>query len=340
MAETIDLNTLTPQAVASGDKVLGVGSGGGLKLSSFEQLMEAVRANIQIGGRNLIPDTSKEWMQTYISGFSNIFISQKYEKFGLAAGDTVTLSADVNNTTSKTISLDIELMTDESHRFQYKSRRLAPGESGKLVATATLTPEFSIIRLRFSNPDGNTNAGGEYMLVRKLKFELGNIATDWTPAPENSWGGVSLRFADTYAGMQKGGRHERYGDIGECAEISPDSVLSFRDVDAVCRFLEYAIQGESGFGRKHCNEFIWISGNGFQSSQNPGTIFNGWGEKSGELPEGNWIVLLSPRSVSEIHIHSAATHNPVRESGNPRLVRHWGNLDRLVYSVTRKEVAA
>lgn len=31
MAETIDLNTLTPQAVASGDKVLGVGSGGGLK---------------------------------------------------------------------------------------------------------------------------------------------------------------------------------------------------------------------------------------------------------------------------------------------------------------------
>lgn len=181
--------------------------------------------DLQIGGRNLLPDTKNMsgyvkspnvTLETDTEGITaatyaatdtlgwNCIQTRKPIPFSVARGKTATLSfwvrsddyAAINAENNRGLNVTLALCTGTSGtRTLYKS--LAGGlttvltdDWQKITWTVTLTDDF------FSSGTGTIDDDTRLyvqvfdyslhsMQVKKLKLELGNTATDWTPAPED-----------------------------------------------------------------------------------------------------------------------------------------------------------
>ena len=205
MTETRNAHEGAVTYIADDDLVMVVGPNGGLHPISFTNLMKAVRGGIQIGGRNLIQNSAKftGWVSKN-SGMQNdgtygIFTVKKTEAawFGVykiinyEAGNYYTFSF---HSTS----------TNVAGYLKYSS-------SGNYGVTQTASFS-SVIKTVVPIGDGwyrhsftakCTNSGAAMTLIEagntdeKIRFcapklEIGNVPTDWSPAPEDyasSWGG-------------------------------------------------------------------------------------------------------------------------------------------------------
>lgn len=179
MSKTIKANQGAVTSIGDTDLVMVEGANGGYRPISFSALMAAIRGGIQIGGRNLLKNTIDKkvtsstltWFATYPSSdellqLLPLTLSCKYHKIGNPSG-SISLGAAVAENWFPQANLTKESISD----------------SGTLVVylNSNTYQKISIF--------AQSTTGVE---LYDFKLERGNMATDWTPAPEDLsdlWGG-------------------------------------------------------------------------------------------------------------------------------------------------------
>lgn len=153
-------------------------SGEVLERMEAERFMELLRASIQIGGRNLIPNSKQISVRSSSSNYNHSAISDPFE---VKAGDMFTASFGA-----------VELTGSQSQNFQVA---IADRVKDIILAKFTLGPDAKTATavvsadndnasiLLYSGTSGST--ANKSIKVTNLKLERGNIASDWTPAPED-----------------------------------------------------------------------------------------------------------------------------------------------------------
>lgn len=166
-------------------------------------------SDIQIGGRNLILNSDKEYVMGY--GIPNTTWTDGYAYIGLPTtrltdeilpqNNAFLLHPEAGKTYTQTIWIETDANIIDLNAAQVswftgkyghvlvaaKIIKLADN-SYKLTSTYTVTKGDSDIRLfdilhLFSALDISNS--GTYLKFGKLKVEQGNVSTDWTPAPED-----------------------------------------------------------------------------------------------------------------------------------------------------------
>lgn len=139
-------------------------------------------AKVQVGGRNYYKDSEKIRTSTRFFPFPmHPYLSQEN------IGETWTLSFDIKINEGGEIR--------PLHFYHYQNNRFG------LKASADITPNKEWKRFTFTGPvifsnDDTRYSRGEMALydyggnnsysVRRIKLEKGNVATDWSPAPEDA----------------------------------------------------------------------------------------------------------------------------------------------------------
>lgn len=188
MSDGIKLNQGVVTSLATTDLVVAADSVGSLRPISFANLMQLIRDNIKIGGRNLLKGANSD-----ISSNNQIFIG-KYE-FGdtlPVKGETYTLSLCYS---LKGTSIRASLFGGEIYNpFTFTTN----GERIVEQKTMIVSPEIpSYITSAKGFHFYRTNIGDSYpAIIHWAVLTKGNLGVvDWSPAPEDLWGGgKTLRY--------------------------------------------------------------------------------------------------------------------------------------------------
>ena len=150
---------------------------------------------LEVGGRNYLLNTSNSVAKTYTFSGWQQYVQSDFPVSDdilskLTNGQDVTLSVYIENTTEYAVGVMFMVYTpDDTYGYrQYISTDvdggcIEPGESGYVRFTCTLTVDTVTsvaIALRHKEVTGNSTVN-----VHSWKLEVGNKATDWTPAPED-----------------------------------------------------------------------------------------------------------------------------------------------------------
>lgn len=159
---------------------------------------------IVVGGRNLIKGTTNTWIEVNTGQwYTNIIAQVKpIELYGLKVGDTVTFSVDINGGEHGAISRftfysDIKGTTD---KVAYTGNLISKGTIGKSVITHTITSKELYVELCMQN--GETTYTSNVIKYKGPKLEIGNKATDWTPAPEDVDNAINEEHTDRQSAIE------------------------------------------------------------------------------------------------------------------------------------------
>ena len=166
------------------------------------KLAVSVVDKLEVGGRNYLLGTGGDpqtytfsgWQKYLLNETQGVKTFQASDKLlsKMISGQTVTLSADIQNTTdTNEVGLMLMVYTPdtESGYRQYTIVNsdgigIKPGESGRAYITATLdVGSITSVAIALRHNDSTTTEST--VIIDRLKLELGNKPTDWTPAPED-----------------------------------------------------------------------------------------------------------------------------------------------------------
>ena len=148
--------------------------------------------NLNVGGVNLMRNTTRDYVKFTGSGWSVDYLTPNHQAVDtpVEGGETYTFSAWVKNDKSSTGRVDLEIYqyNANSENKQNGSSSevgvwVSPGEEKRLVFTKTLLADTT--RVRFHTRNKNNNGTVTYW-TKMAQVEKGNIATDWSPAPEDT----------------------------------------------------------------------------------------------------------------------------------------------------------
>ncbi len=162
-----------------GSQLLLVDSSGVvLERMEAERFMELLRASIQIGGRNLIQNSKQISTGPNSSNFYHTVISDAFE---VKAGDMFTASfGAVELTGSQSQNFQVSII-DRVKNITFARFILGPDAK---TATAVVSADCDNAKIiLYTGISGST--ANKSIKVTNLKLERGNIASDWTPAPED-----------------------------------------------------------------------------------------------------------------------------------------------------------
>ena len=131
---------------------------------------------------NLATNTTAEWFYEVAKAFT------KFSDTPLTPGKQITFSADVMGTVPQVV-LRYDINDGTAGKQHYKNFDINNTNWTRISITAT--PTSTDTRLYFRIQGGINNqfmkgwTGGETLKFRYVKIEEGNVATDWTPAPED-----------------------------------------------------------------------------------------------------------------------------------------------------------
>lgn len=207
MSEPIKLNSGVVATLGDTDRVVGCDSTGALRSISIAALLAQIRDSIHIGGRNLIPDSAKftGWtakQNGYVpDGTDGIFSVRKstgsylgaYRRMSFVAGNAYTFS--VYTDSPDNISLYIKYVNDvygtQTANFgdvKRASRQISQNWYQVSATAMCTTSGTALIEVESNNiPSTQT------IRYCAPKLEIGNIPTDWSPAPEDLSGGGNLQ---------------------------------------------------------------------------------------------------------------------------------------------------
>jgi len=155
--------------------------------------------DLQIGGTNLLPGTSNGIGWSYTRFNNNTFegdtVGANVEKYiqsdnyriSLYSGQQLTISFE-HKETSNTQSTEFFLLGSSPNiNIQYPTSTTWKKESFTFTIPSgwgTIDNPITNVYARFDN-NGSTNGQVSTLSVRNIKLEVGNKATDWSPAPED-----------------------------------------------------------------------------------------------------------------------------------------------------------
>ena len=166
-------------------------------LLSLENRLKSSIKNIQIGGRNLITDSKNERYKEYKGTVED------YIYYGIVGGTlekntTYTLSLEYKSENIR--SIDLFFINDGFTQTPNKNIPNTNGEWKRETFTFTTQPNLSPKgSIRIDNNGSDTGNVTSKLWTRNVKLEKGNIATDWTPAPEDIENQISTAKTATEA---------------------------------------------------------------------------------------------------------------------------------------------
>ena len=191
------VDALTGRVTTAESKITQNANSISLKITASEATNIANNAvnNLQIGGRNYSRNTAKE--KSYQNGAVGYL---GYPTSGLKKGDNIVVSFEINvnivNWTSGIKLLQFNNMYGYMSFYGFPQsdnkkgwlKRTAKLTIGNVYNSSTPTNETMVSEpyLRCDNASTELANNGSYIRVRKLKVEIGNKATDWSLAPEDT----------------------------------------------------------------------------------------------------------------------------------------------------------
>ncbi|PAE90949.1 phage tail spike protein, partial [Shouchella clausii] len=163
-----------------------------LRADQFSTSITELRSdfdNLEIGGRNMLTDTSKDF-RTYdrTSTWGDWTHNSSATDIPVKPGETYTariyLRAHEGN--QKNVCIMVRTHTEDgvNTRTDFWGNWVAPGEEGYSTVTLTVPAgrtRLTVYAIRFSSNE-STRSIVDY---KELKLEKGSMPTDWTPAPED-----------------------------------------------------------------------------------------------------------------------------------------------------------
>ena len=146
--------------------------------------------NVNVGGRNLILDTSdSEW--SFANNTSDKYLISNYAKQNIKSTDTLTLSVEAKGSVG--MYFDIYFRVGTTGHYSPVENYFIPGfevttSYQKFTFTGLAKEDLTNItgiRIRQNTTMHGGSASVGTLYIKKLKLEIGNVATDWTPAPED-----------------------------------------------------------------------------------------------------------------------------------------------------------
>lgn len=146
--------------------------------------------NLQVGGRNLLK-YSKGEIVLRNSTFNEV--TKEYlitnEEGLIGDNTTVTISADIK-TNGHVKDMEFMLFDNNVKNIPSKKFDNLPTTYTRMSATITTQPhqtgeDWSTAHIRFDNNATDSEGTEALLYIRNPKVEIGNIATGWTPAPED-----------------------------------------------------------------------------------------------------------------------------------------------------------
>ena len=191
------VDALTGRVATAESKITQNANSISLKITASEATNIANNAvnNLQIGGRNYSRNTAKE--KSYQNGAAG---NLGYPTSGLKKGDNIIVSFEINvnivNWTSGIKMLQFNNMYNYMSFYKFPQsdnkkgwlKRTAKLTIGNVYDSSTPTNETMVSEpyLRCDNASTELANNGSYIKVRKFKVEIGNKATDWSLAPEDT----------------------------------------------------------------------------------------------------------------------------------------------------------
>lgn len=166
-------------------------------LLSLENRLKSSIKNIQIGGRNLIADSKNERYKEYRGTVED------YIYYGIVGGTlekntTYTLSLEYKSENIR--SVEIFFINEGFSQTPNKNIPNTNGEWKRETFTFTTQPNLSPKgSIRIDNNGSDMGNVTSKLWTRNVKLEKGNIATDWTPAPEDLESQISTAKTATEA---------------------------------------------------------------------------------------------------------------------------------------------
>lgn len=152
--------------------------------------------NLQIGGTNLLKNTSNVWTDVEVTNSASTVIGEiVIADAGLKVGDTITVSAHIKPLVKSQLRIRIDWVDESNNRTSnYSNSVITKGEEGISSLTLTVPEGYIKIRIRIANYNTTTETSTTVEQYRCLKLERGSKATDWTPALEESAKTVDVEY--------------------------------------------------------------------------------------------------------------------------------------------------
>ena len=169
--------------------------------------MDAAIDNIQVGGRNLLLNSARVLMtgsdqgsQTYTSSIENDYVKIVKTSNGNVYNNTGGIKTAVTRKKGEqyTVSFDILTPTDIGF-YWYPSEKYNDSHQGTHISASS---NWQKVTFTYTQTGADTTGmflfgfyylvAGETYCYKNLKLEIGNKATDWTPAPEDTEASIQV----------------------------------------------------------------------------------------------------------------------------------------------------
>ena len=145
--------------------------------------------DLQIGGRNLITNTSSAYRNLSVTQYAGSIKDISYDSLleqGLSIGDMVTFSVYINTSSGKKLRARLEHYNSDNSRITKLGDNYIENGEGFLTITTPLVDGFDKLRVQLdANLTSSTHTESTTEKYKFAKLEKGNKATDWSPAPED-----------------------------------------------------------------------------------------------------------------------------------------------------------
>lgn len=158
-------------------------------ISQTVSSLTATVNGIEIGGRNLLKDTSDQFKTVSFGGWDNYLQTIVLADYGLKAGDKLTAKVYLKpNVENVKVHLDFRNSMNSSYK-QFFGNTIEGGSEGYSVLTveipATTSTGEAVTKVQFSIRHSLGTTPIDAVQYKKPKLEKGNKATDYTPSPED-----------------------------------------------------------------------------------------------------------------------------------------------------------
>lgn len=171
-----DFNTLSGRVTTAENNITATANELSSKITSVEGKIPT-----SVGGRNYLRGTSDEY-QTYTSNNYVLGFASTYRDWlkllGPLRGKTVTIRSYIKNDTDYPVRIQVWANIGEVN-----GNTVAPHSEGWSVGTGKMSADWTSANVAFTQPD--SAATGGTIQAKEAKLEIGNIPSDWSPAPED-----------------------------------------------------------------------------------------------------------------------------------------------------------
>nr|DAG42064.1 MAG TPA: tail protein [Caudoviricetes sp.] len=162
----------------------------GQGITTYVKNTQSKLDNLQVGGRNYLIGTNEEYKAFNLGQWSAIISSRKLSDLNLKVGDYITVSCDIKvpSNAIKGGRIRVQFYNSDADRPNHYGSICNIGEEKKLTRTVYIDSsllQYKRVDLIIESTDTSITAVESGIQSKHEKLEIGNMATDWQPAPED-----------------------------------------------------------------------------------------------------------------------------------------------------------